>query len=174
MNNNNYDGFFCRVDPQGGWHIWLLNLFFLGRYQGTKQTTRPNTPSAPPEKPHQFLHSQLELPRPLPYTNPYGSSIYGNYTYVYTSGGRYASKVHCREALDPTWKDFTVYMKPTRGLDDRCGVRTARRRIGERPGGLVYPSPLNSSSSSTRRGNSFLLVTAATSINKTLSHRSLV
>ncbi len=38
--------------------------------------------------------------------------IYGVYTYVYTSGGRYSSKVHCRQALDPICTDFTVYTKP--------------------------------------------------------------
>jgi len=73
-----------------------------------------HTPPPPPahKKPDQFSHSRVELPRPLAYTNPNSSSIYGVYTYVYTSKGRYSTKVHCGEALDPTWIDFRVYRMP--------------------------------------------------------------
>jgi hypothetical protein len=112
------------------------------------------------------------------------------YTFVYTSGDRYSGKVHCRESLDPTCTDFRVYRKPrlkpahagvgrpdagagrrridalTRGMDDLTPGWRETRRVG-------VPVSLNSSSS-TRRGNYFFFVTTATSIYKTLFHRSLM
>ncbi len=93
-------------------HIWLLNLFFFEVPRDKTNHTPPNPPKS--RASFDTVHKPVgpSIPALTVHKTVRIQYIYGVYTYVYTSAGRYSSKVHCRQALEPICTDFRVYTKP--------------------------------------------------------------